>query len=429
MMLTRYARRNLSRHPGRSMLTAVAVISAVALIIVGTTLIDGLVGHMMEEYATHTGHVRVRHPEYDRLSRFEPLDYTVDATGERVTRLEALPDVVGVMPRLRFGMMLQFTDPSTIVPEEAGVPEEDLTDEQIFGRKTLELASAVGIDPGRERRRTRLESQLVRGAWFSGAPDEIILGVDLADRLGVSVGKELELVSFKDGLRDTSARVVGVFDSGNRIANRSSYVPLSMAQRLLDLPDRSSELLVFGPNLLASDELALALRQSGIVEGLSLTEWREVGIMRTASGIFDIVFGALLAAILVVSVAGLLNTMLMNVLERRREIGVLLALGLARRRIIAAILTESVILAVLGAAVGAALGIAGSLYLVHEGIELGAGATRNLPMAVGDTVYGRLTLENVVRAVLLGGVTAFFGALWPAWKASSLRPVEAMRRR
>ena len=60
MLLARYARRNLTRQRGRSVLTAVAVTLAVALIIVGTTLIDGLLGHVMEEYVVHTGHVRVR---------------------------------------------------------------------------------------------------------------------------------------------------------------------------------------------------------------------------------------------------------------------------------------------------------------------------------------------------------------------------------
>jgi putative ABC transport system permease protein len=429
MLLTRYARRNLTRHPGRSALTAVAIISAVALMVLGTTLLDGLIGHMMGEYALQTGHVRVRHKEYDRQSRFEPLDYTVDRVGERAEKLEALPEVTGALPRLRYGLMLQFTDTSTIVPESAGIPEEDLTDEQIFGKKTLELGSAIGIDSARERSRMRLEGQLISGSWFTaGNAKEIILGKQLAERLGVTVGKDLELVSFRDGLRDTSARVAGIFDSGNDLMNRLAYTPLPLAQDLLGLPDQATELMVFGHELFESKKLATALRASGTVEGLALTEWNQIGLMRTASGIFGVVFGALLGAILVVSVAGLLNTMLMNVLERRREIGVLLALGLSRRRVILAILSEAVFLAVVGAAIGATVGIAASLYLVHHGIELG-GDTKKLPIAVGNIVYGRLTTVNVVRAVLLGGVTALVGALWPAWKASALSPVEAMRKR
>src|SRR5687767_2155535 len=110
MLITRYARRNLQRQHGRSALTVVAVMLAVGLTITGNTLIDGLLGHLMEEFAVTTGHVRLRHPEYDRLSRFDPLDYTVDRVAERTAALERVEKVTAVAPRIRFGMMLQYTD-------------------------------------------------------------------------------------------------------------------------------------------------------------------------------------------------------------------------------------------------------------------------------------------------------------------------------
>lgn len=428
MLLLRYAQRNLSRQRGRSVLTATAVALAVALVVVGTTLIEGLVSDFLQEYVRNTGHARVRHARYDQLSRFEPLEYTIDNTAARLQAIDKLPNVTDALPRIRFGVMLQHTDTSTIVPDSTGIPEDELTDEQIFGRKALELGSCIAVDPTRERPINKLESQLVSGRWFSQDPNEIIIGIDLATRLNVEVGKSLELISFRDGLRDTSARVVGIFDSGNNIINRGTYVPLAAAQALLDLQDQSTELLVFGEDLFASNTLMTALRGSTAMGDLALAEWRSIGIMRTVTALFGVVFGALTLAIVIVAVAGLLNTMLMNVLERRREIGVLLALGMSRQRVIAAIVLEAATLAAIGVAIGAALGVAASTYLVRHGIELGSG-TANLPVAVGSVVHGKLTLINVLRAAALGGVTAILGALWPAWKASSLNPVEAMRRR
>src|SRR4051812_18585105 len=123
MLIVKYARRNVQRQHGRSLLTGVAMVMAVALVIVGTTLIDGMWAHIVEEYIVHTGHVRVRHPSYDKLSRFEPLEYTVGGLGRRIADLEAIPGVVRVLPRLRFGVMLQYTDLSTVVPESAGKDE------------------------------------------------------------------------------------------------------------------------------------------------------------------------------------------------------------------------------------------------------------------------------------------------------------------
>jgi len=79
----------------------------------------------------------------------------------------------------------------------------------------------------------------------------------------------------------------------------------------------------------------------------------------------------------------------------------------------------------IGAAAGVGLGVLGSLYLVHHGIEVGAKSVAQLPIPIGAVMYGRLTLAGVGRGLLLGLVTAILGALWPAWKASALSPVEA----
>jgi putative ABC transport system permease protein len=427
MLLSRYARKNLRRQPGRSLLTITAVTLAVGLIIIGTTLVDGFFGHVMEEFAVNTGHVRLRHPEYDRKSRFEPLDFAVGDVTLRTAQLERAPVVRRVLPRLRFGIMLQHTDTSTIVPESAAVDEHELTDEQIFGKKIVELSSASAVDPQRELDYSRVPGQLVSGTWLSGG--DVLLGVDLAARLNTKVGDTLEVVSFKDGLRDASARVAGIFDSGNKMLNRTAYLPLRDAQALLGMPDAATELLVFGAELEDSPGLLRAVRASPGATNLSAAEWSAIGLMKTVTGLFGVIFGALALAILVVAVSGLLNTMLMNVLERRREIGVLLALGMARRHVIFAIVLEAAFLALVGAVLGVALGLLGGLYLERHGIEIGERAAANLPVAVGSVMHGKLTTFGVLRAVVLGLFTAMLGALWPAWRASSLSPIEAMRRR
>ncbi len=432
MLILRYAYRNLARHRARTVLTTLAVVLAVALLLVGNTLIDGLKRHIMGEYTSNTGHVRIRNKSYDKESRFEPLDYTVAPYRELVARIEKIPDVATVLPRIRFGMMLQHTDTSTMLSEAelAAVEDEStLTDEQIFGKKVIEFAPGVAIAPERDAKINKLTQQLVAGTYFDGKDiHEVMLGVELARRLGVKANDSLELVSYRDGVSDAEVRIVGLFDAKNTLANRQAYVPLPLAEGLLRMPNQATELLVFATDITKSGELLTALAQHGLGEDWTLTEWRHIGLMRIVSQLFDVVFGGLTFAILLVAAAGLLNTMLMSVFERQREIGVLLALGLDRRSLVSAILLEAVIFAIAGSIIGALVGSAGSFYLVEHGIKVGA-ASRSLPIAVGDAIHGYFTAAAVVRAMAVGVLTAVVGALWPALKGSSVDPVIAMRRR
>ena len=131
---------------------------------------------------------------------------------------------------------------------------------------------------------------------------------------------------------------------------------------------------------------------------------------------------------MLVAGVGLLNALLMTVLERQKEIGVLLALGLSRMRVVSAILIEAAIIGFIGTAIGLVAGLIGSRYLVTTGIDLGEDAFSGMAFALDSIVYGVLTTTGVVRAGVLGLVVAIVGALWPALKASGVRPVEAMRK-
>lgn len=427
--LARYAARNVLRRRERTLLTTAAIALAVALLLVGHTLLDGFVAQVVGEFARTAGHVRLRDPRYERESRFDPLAYGIHGRRVLAARVAAVPGVVAVLPRLHLRAMLQHTDESTIVPPQAVEDEATLTDEQIFGRQKLEFAALVALDPTLERARSDVAQRLVRGAYFGAqGAAEVLVGVELAQRLGVGPGDTLQLVAWRGGVADASVRVAGVFDYGNRYANRVAYVPLPVAERLLAQGDEVTELLVFGARPADSGRLAEALRAAGVATGLELREWREIGVFRVILQVFTVVVSLLLAMILVVAGSAVLNTMFMTVLERQREIGVLLALGLGRGGVVAAVMLETFVYAVAGGALGLAAGLAGSLYLVRHGIDLGRGTTRNTPLVIGDTLHGELTARGVATALAVGFGVALLGALWPALRAASLSPVEAMRK-
>jgi putative ABC transport system permease protein len=125
---------------------------------------------------------------------------------------------------------------------------------------------------------------------------------------------------------------------------------------------------------------------------------------------------------LLVVLLGIVNAMLMSVLERVREIGTMLAVGMRRRQIVGLFLLEGLVLGFLGGVIGLALGAAVTMYFGHVGIDLPApGAT--VSTLLRPVVTGRYLVEALVQAVVGAGVAA----LWPAFRASALRPVEALQ--
>ena len=429
-MILRYAARNLMRHRTRTVLTTLAVVLTVGLIIVANTLLDGLNAHVLSQFSVETGHVRLQNPQYEKESRFAPLDHSIGGRRAISERLLALPSVVRVQPRIRFGMLVQYTDKSTVLStailDDPATDEDTLTDEQIFGKKTLEMTPGVAIQPSMER--GGLADRVVDGSYFSSdTAEEVLIGVELARRLGVGPGADLEILTTRGGIRDLAARVVGVFDFGNRIANRSCYVPIGRVEALLDMPDEVTELLVFGDNYRESGQVLTEVVSLGLGDAIRVKEWSDIGLMQTVTPLFDAILGLLLFAILAVAVAGLLNTMLMSVMERQKEIGVLQALGMDRSRIVVALLLEAVIFAAVGSAVGMLAGVGLANILVQHGIHIGVEATQAFPMAVSETIYGELNGLAVIRAGVIGILVALVGAVGPAISATRKDPMEAMR--
>lgn len=427
-MQFRYAARNLSRHRLRTAFTIMAVAFAVGLVVVGNCFITGLGDFSLAEFTRFTGHVELRHTDYQKRWRFKPLDYNIanfQALREKLAKVDGVKAVLG---RIDFNLLVQYTDESTIVPEDKVVDESTLTDEQIFGRQVAEFAPAIGVEPTLEREQNKLEQRIQTGDFFTGdGAGQVVIGRELADRLGAKVGDKLQLVSFRKGVMDASVTIAGVLDTGSKIENRICYVPLALAMQLVELEDRVTQVQVFGESFRESKSLFDAISASGHASGLAMKQWNEVGYFKTIVSLLDAIIAFMFGAIIIVAVVGLLNTMLMTVLERKREIGVLMALGVSRWRVISGFLAEAAIFGTIGCVLGGIGGVLSSWPLVHYGISFDAENMRDLPMAFNPTVHGVLTTDAIFWAVLTGFLVALLGALWPAMRASSVQPLEAMR--
>jgi putative ABC transport system permease protein len=417
------------RQKVRSILTMVAIVLAVALVILGHSGVNGAMETMMSGLFEQTGHVRIRNAGYAKQERLDPLGYTIKGWRDKRAKLQAIEGVTAVAPRTQFGMMVQYTDESTIVEVLDEVDESKLSDDEIFGRKVTEMTVGRAVLPSVERTIQSLERWLVQGDYFSGDDAaEVMIGAELASRLGVKAGATLQLISYRDGISDATVLLVGIFDSGNVIMNKMVYATHPVAESLLNLNDQVTELIIFGTSSAQADALLSQIDDAGLALGMEIQPWHQIGMFRTIIPINNYFAGLLAFILIVVAAAGLLNTMMMSVLERQREIGVIMALGLKRRSVVKIIAMEAGIFAIAGSVLGSILGGLVTLYFGSHGLTLTSEQTKQMPFAIQGDLHAVLTVEAFVYGIAVGLIVSMLASFGPALKASGLSPVEAMRR-
>lgn len=395
--------RNLWRQSRRSLLTASAMGLAVALCLASVALTDGMYAVIGDALVTQSlGHVQLHHPDYP--SARQPW-LTIDRE-ELLEGIEGLPSSEAVTGRL-YGQAL--------LGDEA-----DSTG-----------AMLVGIEPARELGVAPLDEKLVEGRFLGGeAAGEIVVGVGLAEDLDLEVGDVVVIITqATDGsLGNEALEVVGVAKSGRTVMDRAgAWMHLGDLQAVLALEGQVHEILV----TTTDPELSGALKAE--VEGLGTEEllvrtWQEaspqtaqmMGMQTVSMGIFvGIIFG--------VASLGVLNTMLMAVFERTRELGLMKALGLTPLRIVALVLTEAAMLAGVSLALGGALGGVLDWLLVTKGIDFGTEGFDTMGMSFDPVIKGQVTLEGVATVLISLFGICMLAAVWPAIRAARLRPVESMR--
>ncbi len=403
--------RNVLRNYRRSLLTALTVLFATALLTVALAWLQGIFGGMSREYAATSGHIRIVSQGYADREQLMPLHENLPDSGALVQALQSVPGVVAAEPRITMGMAVT-----------AG---EEIGDH---------FALVVGASERYYRQRLRLADQLVAGTGLSGGEREVVLGRSLANDVGAEVGEKVLLLGQTQygSMAPLSAKVVGVV-SGDAMLDRQAFVLLQEAQWLADIPEGAVEVLVYTRNY-ASATLGPVLGRLAALpatRGLQVTGWHQREPWATTTGMIGAMQAFIEVLILFLAALAIFNTMTMSVLERTAEIGVMRAMGLTRVGALGLFLVEAGAIGLAGGLAGTALGGLAGLYLQIHGITLGQGVVDKMgagfPMRA--TVYGQVTPGLLVTGVLFGLLISLLGAALPALRASSIQPVSAMRAR
>jgi len=402
----RIAWRNVWRNPRRTGLTVAATVFAVVLVMVAVALGAGTHEKMIEDSVrVNAGHVLVSGRDYLEKRTLEQFVEYDEALAER---LADAPGVRGVAPRVvSFGLLSE--DQST-----RGV-------------------AVVGVDPRREGDVTTLPGRVTRGRFLTADGErEILLGTRLASNLQADVGDQVLLYSIAYSLETAYElfTVVGVMKLPEVNMDRTlAVISLRDAQSFFVYGDRVSEVAILAGDSDAVPALARNVREAVAGTPTEVHTWRESMPELEQFIILDDAGMYITLAILVVVVGfGILNTILMAVLERQREFGVVLALGLRPRAIFRIVYLESLMLALVGLAVGLAIALPLILYLQAHPVAL----TGNMAGAVElfgfePQVTWKLKPLNPLGSIATILGVAVIAALYPAIKASRGRPVDALR--
>jgi ABC-type lipoprotein release transport system permease subunit len=400
------ALRNTTRRRTRTLLTAGMVVLGVALLLLSLSWVGGIFQSILSTATALGGHVRVVQPKFAEREELSPLYENIPRVAPLEAALRALPGVAGVEPRITTGVTVSRGD-------QIG---------DVFGL-------VVGASERYFRERTSAKEKLIAGAWFSGDQNEAILGTKVASEVGAKVGDELILVGMtQDGsMSPIKVKLVGIAQMGVGGLDQQIFVPLSLVQYLVDIEGGATELLVYGENFEHADQLALQLRAAPELKDLEVQAWSEREPWRSLSGTVNGMQSVIVGVIVFLTALGIWNTMMMSVLERTHEIGVLRAMGLSRWGTVRLFVGEALAIAILGGLLGVALGAYPAWLLETHGITIGARTAASTSLMISETMRGDLNWTVTGTAFCLGLLMALLGSLVPALRAASIQPVAAMR--
>lgn len=387
----------------QSALILAGVTGGVAVIIFLTQLINQLQSTIVDRVMGSQAHVVIR-----------PLEEVT----QRVITPDAERSVAAVVqPReQRLRSVDQWERVAALAAGAAGVlAVSPVVSGPAFASRGGSSKSVVlmGVQPEDYRRVVRMDDYMTRGR-FDVAGTNALIGIDLAQDLGVAVGDKLRVTSASG--RSETLDITGLFDMGNRDLNRRwVFVTLKLGQTLLDLPGGVSNIDLTVKDLFGANQVADALRAQ---TGLTVESW-----MQTNSGLLNAlsnqtVSNNLIRSFVVIIVAlGISSVLVVSVVQKQREIGILRAMGAGRRRIMAVFLLQGGLVGLVGSALGSALAYA--LLVVFSYI---------FKSPDGSPLFSaQLDPMLVVLASLVACGVGLAAAVIPARSAARMDPVQAIR--
>jgi putative ABC transport system permease protein len=411
--LIKIAFRNIWRNKRRTLFCFSAVGIAVFFIVIYTAMIDGMVKSINDLVQVfELGHVRVVSDQYEAEKEFLPVQYPI-ADGkswkEIAASIKKINGVKEVFPRISTMATLQ----------ESTIKHAVLWGIDIKGEMAANNFNLTTKDDG-----------LREGRWPAQNANECAVGYVFAQKSGLSVGDRIPLKTISAQFSDKiwSPVITGIFNFDFiRLDEQFIIVDFERLQRLLVLDEGTQSLVIFAEDERQSASIAAAaqnlLGEDTVVENWSDNYW--VAVMKIATPAYTVIF----MVFLIVASFLIINTVMMIIHERIKEIGMMGCLGMTRAEIVKVFFFESLFLAAIGALAGVIVGglIAGigQYFPIRMG-DLYGNTFSEMPLS--DSIFFQFSFAGLLKAWLMGVVIASLFTLIPSLKSAYVEPVEALRR-
>jgi putative ABC transport system permease protein len=398
----RLAFRNVARQRRRSLIGMLSVAFGVVCLLLAAGFIEWIYWGMREDtIRSGLGHIQVVRKGFMDAGQSDPFAYLLPAQSREQELLESWPGVRTVSPRLGFNGLASFGDTTISFLGEAMDPvrEGDLAG-------SVKIEDGLGLAPEH--------------------PREIIMGRGLADNLGVKVGDVVVLLANtgSGGINAVETRVRGTFSTVTKAYDDVALrMPLATAQELLRTRGTHRWVLLLDSTA-ATRDTARAMRERLDAKRFDVVPWYSLAdFYNKTVELFSKQVSVMKLIIAIIIVLSISNTQTMSVLERTSEIGTSMALGVTRAQTLRRFLLESLFIGLIGGLVGLIVGFLLAQLISAIGIPMPPPPG----MARGFVGEIRVTGGLAWNALVLALVTTLLAGIYPAWKASRMEIVDALR--
>lgn len=408
MKLSKLAFRNIRRNSRRSLLSG----GAIAIAAMAIVFMYSLAGGMMEDLSNNvfnyiTGHIRIRHIDYDANEELNPLHLRIEDYEKIVTELEKQEKVQEVVPRIQF-----FT--------------------AIYRNDKTYNGFGMGVDFNREKSVMKLEDGLKKGKLPEMGRREILLSFGLAEDLGLNAGDKITLFTknMYMGMSGMTFKVSGIVSFPVQGYNSSFFLlPIDTTQSFLKMGNSATEILVLLKDRKELDEFAAQTESNFKSDGktdLSVKPWKAIGTWYSYIDMVDKIYAIMALFFFILGTTVIINTTMMVIFERMKEIGTIAAMGMTPVEIVRLFFLEAFFIGAISSLLGVLLGVGITLPLARVGLDLSA-AMEGVSFEVSPVIYPVLSLKSTVLVFFYSAAVATLASIIPSRRAARITPVEALR--
>lgn len=403
-MLFKIAWRNIWRSRTRSLVVIGAIIVGVWAEIFLMSFSEGMVkSYINNSIEGEISHIQLHHPDF---LKDREIEYIIQDAGALQQALQSAEHVKAATVRSLAGAMISSAK----------------------GARGVQIKA---IDPEAETAVTRLDGKLIEGDYFEeGRRNQIILASSLAEKMNLKLRSKVVLTftNLDGDITAAAFRVAGLYRTDNTMVDDVTvFVMRSEFNELLGGADIAHEAAVFldDPDHLGAVKETLQTAHPDLQVQTYKEIAPEIALFDSQMAMSTLIFTIILMLALVF---GIINTMLMAVLERVKELGMLMAVGMNKIRIFFMIMLETIMLSLVAAPLGLGLAYVTVLYFSKNGIDLSAWSEAMRQFGMSQMVFTTINPGLFVQLAVAVVITALIGSIYPALKAIRLRPVEAIRR-